>query len=339
MPTSIVLGGTGPIGQAVSHCLLRSGWNVVVVARTPNSLPPDLVRSGAVLKVADARNLEGLRRALTRGADLLVDCVCYTATDANRLLPFLADVGSTVMVSSKAVYVDDAGNHVNSPTKPLFTTPITEQNPTLAPRNGDYDTAEGYGPNKIAAEHVLLDSGHPVTVLRASKVHGVGASPPREWMFVKRVLDKRKPLFLRRRGESIGHTTAAVNLAALVQRVAQFPGRRILNSADPDAPSVIEIARTISAHFKHEWDLYFVDETSPLGKTPWDTATPIILDMSAAMRLGYAPVGTYAETIRSTLNWLTSESHALESGFIVTSPLEEFLDYTNEDAFLLRRTN
>ena len=68
---------------------------------------------------------------------------------------------------------------------------MPETAPTLAPGSGDHDSPEGYGPNKVAAERVLLDSGLPVTVLRASKVHGAGARNPREWVFVQRLLDGR----------------------------------------------------------------------------------------------------------------------------------------------------
>lgn len=340
MPKAVILGGTGLVGRAVARRLSFSGWTVVCVARTPESLPPDLARSGAVLRVADRTAPQGLERALAEGADLLVDCLCYTAADADRLLPLLGDVGSTVMLSSKAVYVDARGRHVNSPTSPRFAGPITEQNPTMAPGNGDHDSPEGYGANKVAAERTLLDSGHPVTVLRASKIHGEGASPPREWVFVKRVLDRRRTLFLRRRGASVDHTTAAVNLAALAERAARIPGRRILNGADPDSPSVLEIARTVGARFGHEWDLRFVDEASPLGRTPWDTAAPIVLDMSAASRLGYAPVGTYAETVGPALDRLAEQAHRAaargrgDEAIVDARFTERFLDYAAEDAVL-----
>ena len=46
--------------------------------------------------------------------DLLVDLLAYRAADVRALLPVLADVGSPVLVSSRAVYVDPAGRHVNS---------------------------------------------------------------------------------------------------------------------------------------------------------------------------------------------------------------------------------
>jgi hypothetical protein len=50
------------------------------------------------------------------------------------------------MISGKAVYVDDVGNHSNSSVPPRFTTPIRETQPTLAPRRDvPYDSVEGYG--------------------------------------------------------------------------------------------------------------------------------------------------------------------------------------------------
>ena len=112
-------------------------------------------------------------------------------------------------------------------------------------------TRDGYGASKVAAEQVLLNSGEPVTVLRLSKVHGPGAKQPREWIFVKRVLDRRPAVFLAHRGAGVDHTTAAANVAALIEVVAAHPGQRILNSADPDAPSALNISRTITRHLGH----------------------------------------------------------------------------------------
>ena len=60
-------------------------------------------------------------------------------------------------------------------------------------------------------------------MIRASKVHGEGAARPREWMFVKRVLDARSAVFLAHAGEGTDHNTAAVNTAALIERVADLP--------------------------------------------------------------------------------------------------------------------
>jgi hypothetical protein len=76
---------------------------------------------------------------------------------------------------------------------------------------------------------------------------------PREWVFVKRVLDGRRHLLLARGDRGVNHPTAAVNLAALVAFCTERPAARILNSADPDAPDSRTIAGIIAAHLAHEW--------------------------------------------------------------------------------------
>jgi len=335
MRRAIVLGGTGVLGRAVARRLVAAGWQVDLTGRDPARLPADLAAAGVRHHVADRSDAAATAGLVGDGADLLVDCLCFTAADARGLLPMLADVGSTVMVSSKAVYVDDEGNHVNSPVRPRFTGPVREDQPTVPPdESGAYDSAAGYGANKVAAERVFLDSGRPVTVVRASKVHGEGAVPAREWVFVRRVLDGRRTLLLADSGRGVDHPTAAVNLAALVETVADRPGTRVLNSADPDAPSARAIARAVADHLGHSWDEVLLDRSAPtgLGRTPWSASSPIVLDVSAAEALGYRPAGGYAETVRETVDWLVrtvQEQRTLQHEYFDGS-----FDYAAEDAFL-----
>jgi nucleoside-diphosphate-sugar epimerase len=274
---------------------------------------------------ADRHDAGELRRAFGDGADLLVDCIAYSAADARLLLPFVHEATSTVLISSKAVYADAHGNHSNSDVSPDFGGPVHETQATVAPREDiPYDSREGYGANKAAAEQVLLESGAPVTVLRPSKIHGEGASPPREWLYVKRVLDRRPVVFLAHRGEGVDHPSAAVNVAALVETVAGKPGRRILNSADPDAPNGLAISRAVARHLDHEWEEVLVDDAS-LGAHPWDKRPPFVLDTSAATALGYEPVGDYATTVAEEIDWLVRERPAID-GF------DGAFDYAAEDA-------
>ena len=324
MRRALIIGGTGLVGRAAARRLLASGWQVDVTGRDParNAV------AGARFVPADRHDAGQLRAALGDGADLLVDCIAYTAADARLLVPLLDDVGSTVMVSSKAVYVDDAGRHSNSDDSPSFAGPVSEAQPTLAPGDGDYRTREGYGANKVAAEHVLLDSGRPVTVLRPSKIHGEGAAPPREWIFVKRVLDRRPAVFLAHRGEGTDHPTAAANVAALIETVADRPGARILNSADPDAPSGLEISRTIARHLGHEWEEILVDGPEP-GRHPWDKRPPFVLDTTAARELGYTPVGGYAATVAEEIDWLVAGGYDTDPEFFAG-----LFDYAAEERFL-----
>ena len=335
MKRAVILGGTGVLGRAIAWRLIGAGWAVDITGRDPGKMPADLAAAGARFTVAERRDEAALAGVIGAGADLLVDAVCYTEADARQLLPHLPDVDSAVMLSSKAVYIDAAGNHVNSDVPPRFSAPIIESNPTMKPGIGAYDCREGYGANKVAAENILLDSRHPVTVIRASKVHGEGAARPREWMFVKRILDRRPAVFLAHAGQGGDHTTAAVNTAALVERVAAVPGARILNSADPDAPNARQIADSIARYLGHQWDEVLLDDTAPagLGDHPWDFRPPLVLSTTASLDLAYEPVGTYAQTMPHQVDWLVKAAAAGAAPGTEDPFFENYFDYAREDRF------
>ncbi len=330
MARALILGGTGMIGAATARRLLSGGWDVDLVGRDPAHLPADIAAAGGRFVAADRADAGQLRAALGAGADLLVACVCYTAADARALLPLALDAGSTVMISSKAVYVDAAGRHSNSDLAPDFGGPIPETQPTMAPGGMPYDSREGYGPNKVAAEHVLLDGDAPVTVVRPSRIHGVGSPRPREWFFVKRILDRRPAVLLAGRGAGVVHPTAAANIAALIEVAAAKPGQRILNSADPDAPSALEIARVIARRLGHTWqEVLLADDVPDLGHHPWESTHPVVLDLTAAIELGYRPVGDYATTVAAEVDWLAGAGAAPDPEYF-----GRLFDYPAEDAYL-----
>ncbi|MBR7829962.1 saccharopine dehydrogenase NADP-binding domain-containing protein [Actinospica sp. MGRD01-02] len=343
MLRALILGGTGMIGGATARRLAAAGWRVEVAGRDPGRLPPDLAAAGVRFHQADRADAARLGEVLGDGADLLVDCVCYTAADARLLLPLAARASSAVLISSKAVYVDAAGRHANSDAAPDYGGPITESQATLPPGDMDHRSPEGYGPNKVAAELVALDSGLPISILRPARVHGVGARRPREWVFVKRVLDRRPAVLLSARGAGIVQPTAAANIAALIETVAHRPGARILNSADPDAPSVREIAKTIARQLGHSWNEVLLDDTAEpgLGRTPWDGPHPVILDTTASLKLGYKPVGDYAGTVAEEVDWLFDVHRSGDPRGVLPSPRDayfaRFFDYAAEDAYLAAR--
>jgi len=338
---AVVLGGTGGIGSAVV-CELLDGpddWQVDVVARSGGPAADALVARGATVVPGDRRDATLLRELLRNGADLLVDGVCATARDAAQLAPFLPDVASTVMLSSKAVYVDEQGRHTNSLEKPMFPVPISERQPTVPPGEGDPTSRDGYAANKVAAEHLLLDHGAPVTVLRPSKVYGVGISRPREWFVVRRALDDRERIVLADGGRSVDHTTAASGIASLVALAADQPGRRILNVADDTAPDVLTIVRTIAARLEHPFQEVLLDADAPsfLGLSPWSTPTPVVLDTTAARALGWTPP-RFQDAVLPEVDWLVETARATPAGGDVPWAADPFFerlfDYGPEDAAL-----
>jgi len=342
MRRAIVIGGSGLIGRAVARRLHAVGWTVHLVARRAERVPADLSGDGLRFYALDRSDQAALVRLVGDGADLLVDCACFTAAHARGLIPVLPGIGSTVMISSKAVYVDDYGRHVNSPESPRFDQPITEARSTQSPSmSDDFDSPAAYGACKVAAEQMLLDDGHPVTVLRPSKVHGEGAAKPCEWIFVKRALDGRGPVLLAGQGRGGDHPTAAVNIAALVEVAAARPGRRVLNIGDPDSPNALAIARVVGAYLGHEFrEVLLPDDADPrLGRHPWDRRPPIRLDMAAARALGYQPAGDYAATVHDELAWLLTIARRHGGGYRLpvtwdNAYFDRMLDYAEEDRYL-----
>ena len=220
---AVVLGGTGAIGGAVAARLAAADWSVDVTGRDPSSMPAELVADGVRFHQIDRNETSAIGRLVGDGADLLVDLLSYCGADVRELLPVMASVASPVLISSRAVYVDAEGRHLNGEEPPCFDGPIGEDSPTLPPAGDDVDpfSREGYAPSKVAAERVALDSGLPVTVIRPSKVHGRWARNPRTRVFVERMLRGDPTIPLADQGGSIDHLTAAANAAALVETIAR----------------------------------------------------------------------------------------------------------------------
>ena len=342
MSTAIVLGGNGQVGSAVAGRLAAAGWDVTSTGQAAARFPAALREAGVSFRQSDRYRAPDLQAVLRDGADAVVDCVGYTGAHAAMLLPYGGGIGSLVFISSKAVYVDDRGRHSNSAQAPDFGGPVGEDQPTLAPSDIDYQSAAGYGPNKVAAERVLLDAGLPVSVLRPSRVHGAGGQRPREWVFVKRALDGRPHVLLARAGRGANHPTSAANLAALTEFCAARPGARILNCADPDAPDGRAIARTVAEHLGHHRTEILLPDSAPdgLGDHPWNTVPPFLLDCSAATRLGFVPAGSYAQTVAAELDWLVAAARSGDPAEVLPPPddpyFAPFFDYAREDAWLAR---
>lgn len=332
--SAVVLGGTGQIGRAVTDRLLAGGWTVTSVAR---QVPTDPL-AGVRFVSADRRESGALWRAVGDGADALIDITAYDAQDGRQLLDLQHDVGAMVVVSSSSVYRDAQGRTLDEAATngfPELPDPVTEDQPTVAP--GD----ETYSTRKVALERVLLDQAScPVTVLRPGAIHGVGSKHPREWWFVKRMLDGRPTIPLALEGRSRFHTTSTLNIAELVAVALEQPATRVLNIADHFALSVAEIGAIIGQRMNYAGELMKLDETRfarRIGRTPWSTSGPFVLDTQAARALGYAPVADYAATAGATIDDLIRRATGRDWREVFPDladyPYEQF-DYVAEDTAL-----
>ncbi len=303
MATALVLGGTGQIGLAAAHRLLRDGWEVRVASRG-RTAPTAPVPDGATLVQLD-RYDDAALGAAADGVDLLIDAVCMTPVHGRQLVDLGDRVGALHVVSTLGVYADAAGRSLDTADTgghPDFPVPITEDQPTVAP--GD----TGYADRKVTIEQHLLEHARvPVTVSRPGAIHGAGSVHPREWFFVSRALGGRRAVVLDHSGTSRFQPTAADNLAEIIALGAARPGRRVLNAADPDCPSTLEIGRLVAAALGVSWAEVLLPGNGPdgVGATPWSTTTPFVASTAlAAAELGYAPVTTYADALPSFVEWL-----------------------------------
>jgi len=328
--TALVIGGSGQIGQATARNLLDHGWSVRLAQRHVARLPADLATR--VELVAIDRDAPGaVAKAVANGVDALIDTVAFDEGHARQLLEVEADVGAMVVISTGSVCCDAEGRTLDEAAQsgfPRFPVPITEDQPTTAPGPATYST------RKAALEQALLQGARrPVTILRPFAIYGPGSTHPREWWFVKRILDGRRRIPLAWRGGSRFHTSATVNIAELIRVALQAPATRVLNAADPEALSVAEIGRTIAETYGVVLDLVPLDgpPANGVGATPWSGPRPLIAEMSRAEALGYRPVAIYQAAIGPACR----SAEALAAAGVPFVPyLAKMFDYAAEDARL-----
>jgi nucleoside-diphosphate-sugar epimerase len=337
MATALVIGGSGQIGRTAVPALLADGWDVRVLTRDAGAHAAQVAGWGAEPVVGDRHDAEALDRALGAGVDVLVDVVAYDDTDAAPLLARRDRIGSAVVVSSAAVYVDAHGDGFETEEFGTYPVPVAEDQPTVGPGRGSYATG------KVALEQAWLAADDvPTTVLRPGAIHGPGCRQPREWTFVKRVLDGRDVRVLAYDGASRFHTTSTQVVGELVRLAAARPGDRVLNAADPEALTVAEIGEAVDAALGVRTRTVTVPgpPVDDVGLTPWCVPRPIVLDMAAAARtLGYVAPGGYAETVRAAVAWLVERSRAGDwraefPGFARMEAMGDFFPYAAEDRFL-----
>jgi nucleoside-diphosphate-sugar epimerase len=331
----VVIGGTGQIGREIVETFLEAGWQVTAVQRgTATCLPPH----PAVTTISADRNEPGaLDGAVGSGADALIDIVAVTAEHARQLIGLQSRVDAFAVVSSASVYCDEKGRTIAEAGFSELPVPVPETQRTIAPG------ADCYSARKAALEQMLLQNMKvPLTIVRPAAVHGPGSRAPREWWFLKRLMDGRKTIPLAFEGRSLFHTTATANLAELIRVALERRGTRILNAADPTALSSREIGKAIAAAAGYDLQIATLPgpPTNGVGASPWSLRYPLLLDMSAAESLGYRAVTTYVDFAKPTCAWLSeaTRKRAWQDAFPELKPLASaWFNYDQEDVVLQSR--
>jgi len=328
--TAVIL-GYGQIGSAVARDMAAHGWQVRVLRRT-NAAPAAQTPAGIHFEQLDRDAPCALGAALGGGADAVIDTIAFTADHARQWLPLATSIGSLTVISSISVYCDAEGRTMDQAQGkgfPSFPIPIAEDQPTIAPGPATYPS------RKAALEQVLLDHARcPVALLRPGAIHGERSRQPREWWFIKRILDGRRRVPLAFAGQPRFHTSATANIAAMCRLTAEQRASGAFNIVDPAALSARQIGEAIARVYAVELDIVPLPGApiGVVGQHPWCIPADMVMDMARAHGIGYVPVVGYTDTIGKVCRCAEAMTR---TGMPLPAYLgPEFFDYAREDSVL-----
>ena len=180
--------------------------------------------------------------------------------------------------------------------------------------------------------------GDRATILRPCAIYGAYSRHPREWWFVKRLLDARTRIPLAVQGESRFQTTNAELIGDFVVGIVEHNLGGIYNLCDATCPSILEIGQSIARLMGLETQLIPVEGYPPnfVGRTPWSIPKPFIIDGSKAASDAQLARVTYPIEAEDTVKWLAHlNPNNWGSAFpqLAAYPWDLF-DYEAEDRFL-----
>lgn len=323
MGGSIAIIGTGQIGYACAQAFGLNGWHVTILARNR----PDWMIEGVAHQPHDVKSDPA------PSADVILDTIAFDAEDIARYDP--DKIGRLIVVSSASVYCDARGRTLDEAAQngfPEFDGSITEDQSTVAPGPATYSTRKVRMEN--AAHEVF---GDRATILRPCAIHGPWSRHPREWWFVKRVLDGRTRFPLAFGGASQFQTTSTrtIGLAALATGEMGVGGT--FNLADDDSPTVAKIGHAIAQALGKQADISAFDSSpkGTVGRTPWSIPHPIKVSGALAAEVLGVHSLPYSFAIDPAADWL--RDHNPENWRITFPQLAAYpwdlFDYDAEDAY------
>ena len=326
MPTVAII-GAGQIGFAAARAFRERGWETTIYARSkPAWHEPLLYRFSNYMAGEDSPPF----------ADVVVDTIAYDADDVARYDP--DTVGRLIAISSASVYCDDQGRTLDEGAingYPEFDAPITEEQSKVAPG------PETYSVKKVRMEQKAIELfGERAAILRPCAIYGPHSRHPREWWFVKRMLDGRARIPLAFNGASRFQTTDVEQIAWAAAEVAEQEAAGVFNIADTDSPSVIEIGHATADYLDKEVQFIGVEGASLVGRTPWSIPGTFAVDGTKAQRLGEEQAFDYADHCGPALDWLRDLNPAdWRTAFpaLAAYPWDLF-DYEAEDRFFDERS-
>jgi len=325
MTRSVAIIGAGQIGHAAEYQFGFHGWDVTIHARSKPNWPDRNISRFEEYRLGEHPAPE---------ADLVIDTIAFDEDDVARYDP--EKVGRLIAISSASVYCDSRGRTLDEAAKngfPEFEGPVTEDHSTVAPG------PESYSTRKVRMENKALELfGSRATILRPCAIYGAYTRHPREWWFVKRVLDGRSSIPLAFEGTSQFHATSVTDMASAMSHMADDGCGGVFNMVDPDALTVAQIGERIASVFDRNVDFKLMSggPDGRVGRTPWSVPKPFVVSGAKAEDMAYFIVGAGFD---EAIHWLRDLNPAdWRTAFpqLAAYPWDLF-DYEAEDRFFDER--
>ena len=219
----LIVGGSGFVSGTLARQALAEGHEVWAITRGQRSIPDGITPIIANRK--DRAAFASAVRKVDAHWDLVVDCIGYTAEDAQQDTEVFADrCDSFVFISTDSVYQERP--------RPF---PVSESFTDF--------TQLSYGRNKRLAEELFIEKGGNLnwTILRPGHIYGPGSElgclpeHGRDPQLLER-LKKGEPIRLVGGGHFLQQPVFASDLARMILECAgnPFVHKQIFNSPGPD---------------------------------------------------------------------------------------------------------
>lgn len=329
---ALVIGGTGPTGPFIVNGLLARGWQVEILhtgRHEVDEIPPEVGHIHV-----SPHDPAALSAAIgDRRWDL-----CIATYGRLRAIAeiFAGRVGRFISVGGGPAYLGYMNPFLHSPEG--LPAPLREDAVLVSEPAQD---EKGW---RIVRTEEAVFRHHPdATHFRYPYVYGPYQGAPREWIVVRRVLDRRRHIILPDGGLSLDAYGYAENMAHALLLAVDQPGNacgEIFNAADTHALSLRDVVFHVARAL--DWEFEIIDLPSqlalparPLMTRP--TTTHRLYDLTKLRtRLGYDDVVTPAEAVARTARWLVANPPPAVNGISIEAVLQDPFDYVAEDLLIER---
>ncbi len=327
---ALVIGGTGPTGHHVVNGLLARGYQVDMLHRGSHEIdeiPPEVVHlhtdpydQGCLEEILAGKQYD----------------VCYAMYGRLRAIAEVLQgrVERFISVGGAPAYRGYMNPYLFEPEG--LPVPMREDGETVSAEEQD---SKGF--RIRITEQRVFEAQPEATHFRYPYIYGAYQLVPREWMIVRRVLDKRPYIILPDGGLTLHSFGYAENVAhaLLLALDSGDAGRgKIYNVADDHVLSLRQVTEIIIDHLNSDMQVINMPYelapcTRPLIMQPLSTHR---IQDTAALRsdLNYRDKVAPPDAIWRTVDWLLQ--HPPEVGGMEEQVLEDPFDYAAEDALIHR---